>query len=202
MADRGPVYGLDKELAEKNASKYDLELESQLCAWMEAVTGSPLVPDRQPGADELHASLKDGVYLCKLLNSLQPGTIRKVHENTKMAFKQMENIGNFLTACSNVFGVPANESFQTVDLFENQNMRQVLICIQSLARQVHSRPDYAGPVCEGLPRMAEKNVREFDEATMNQGKFVASQQMGNNLGATQKGMSPYGKSREIVTDNS
>ena len=36
----------------------------------------------------------------------------------------MENIGNFLEGCV-AYGVPKTDVFQTVDLYENQNMPQV-----------------------------------------------------------------------------
>jgi hypothetical protein len=36
--------------------------------------------------------------LCKALNVLSPGAVKKINE-TKMAFKQMENISNFLAGC-------------------------------------------------------------------------------------------------------
>ena len=42
-----------------------------------------------------------------------------------MAFKQMENIGNFLNGCESI-GVKKLDLFQTVDLYEGQNMAQVL----------------------------------------------------------------------------
>lgn len=43
----------------------------------------------------------------------------------------------------------------------------------------------------------QKNVREFDEATLNAGKAIASQQMGNNKGATQAGGTGSGLGRQI-----
>lgn len=36
----------------------------------------------------------------------------------------MENIGNFLTACE-AYGVPKQDLFQTVDLYEARNMNGV-----------------------------------------------------------------------------
>ena len=154
-----------------------------------------IVGERMEGGD-MHEKLKSGVFLCKLINKLAPSSVRKVNDS-KMAFKQMENIGNFLSGVS-AYGVPANESFQTVDLYENQNMRQVLICIQSLGRHAQKN-SFDGPTLG--PKMSDKNERSFDKDTLDAGKYVASQQMGNNKGATQAGMSPYGKSREVTMDS-
>ena len=40
----------------------------------------------------------------------------------------MENIGNFLDACV-AYGVPKADLFQTVDLYEGQNIPQVCVCV-------------------------------------------------------------------------
>lgn len=68
------------------------------------------------------------------MNSLQAGSVKKVNES-KMAFKCMENINAFLEAAK-AMGVPAQETFQTVDLWERQNLNSVVICLQSLGRKV------------------------------------------------------------------
>jgi len=39
-----PLYGIDKELAEKAASKYDPALEADCRSWLEVVTGTVLPP--------------------------------------------------------------------------------------------------------------------------------------------------------------
>lgn len=52
-----------------------------------------------------------------------------------MAFKCMENINNFLQVAKE-FGVPDQETFQTVDLWERQNLNSVVICLQSMGRKV------------------------------------------------------------------
>lgn len=59
------------------------------------------------------------------------------YNNMKMAFKQMENISNFLTACEK-YGVAKTDLFQTVDLYENQNLWQVVCTIHALGRKVSS----------------------------------------------------------------
>lgn len=52
-----------------------------------------------------------------------------------MTFKQMELINKFIDVCK-ALGVPDHEAFATVDLYEEQNMNQVIICISALMRKV------------------------------------------------------------------
>ena len=47
----------------------------------------------------------------------------------------MENIDNFLDACER-YGVLKKDLFQTVDLFEAQNIPQVINGLQALATKV------------------------------------------------------------------
>lgn len=84
--------------------------------------------------DNFFEVLKDGVILCKLANAMETGKIKKINES-KMAFKCMENISAFLEAAK-FFGVAAQELFQSVDLWERQNLNSVVICLQSLGRKV------------------------------------------------------------------
>lgn len=74
------------------------------------------------------------VFIYRLVNNIQPNSVKKINES-KMAFKCMENINAFLEAAKNL-GVPAQETFQTVDLWERQNLNSVVICLQSLGRKV------------------------------------------------------------------
>lgn len=59
--------------------------------------------------------------LCRLINSLYPSgmePIKKIAE-TKMVFKQMEKISQFLQAAEE-YGVNRGDIFQTVDLWEGE----------------------------------------------------------------------------------
>jgi len=60
--------------------------------------------------------------------------VKKINK-TSLAFKCMENINAFLEAAKSL-GVPPQETFQTVDLWERQNLNSVVICLQSLGRKV------------------------------------------------------------------
>ncbi|KAJ1328405.1 hypothetical protein BSLG_010137 [Batrachochytrium salamandrivorans] len=99
------VQGLDRDLAEKAAAKYDFKREAEARV------------DR--GCSRLAN---------KTINSLNA----KINI-TKMPFKQMENIGTFLQAMDKL-GVPKMEQFQTVDLFEEKNLGQVVDSIFSFSR--------------------------------------------------------------------
>ena len=69
-----------------------------------------------------------------MANKLQPGSITKIGTG-KMPFIQMENIGKFINAAKNL-GVEDQYNFMTVDLFEEKNLKQVLLCLATLKRKV------------------------------------------------------------------
>ena len=97
-----------------------------------------------------------------------------------------DNLTLFLKAASD-YGVPVNELFQTVDLFEKKNVAQVTICLFALGREVNlfieflnidsinirnifffslkifkaQKKKYNGPALG--PKPAEENKREFTE---------------------------------------
>ncbi|KAJ3634461.1 hypothetical protein Zmor_016458 [Zophobas morio] len=184
-----PLGELDRAIAEKINSKYNPELEREVIDWIEQLTGL-----RSPGTkDQFQEFLRDGQVLCKLMNRLVPGAIPKINDS-KLAFKQMENIENFLKACTNELNVPPRDLFQTVDLYENKNMVQVIDTIHAVGRHAKAK-NYNGPTIGG--KLAERNIRNFDEATYNAGKNIPSQQMGSNKNASQAGNTPYGAKREI-----
>lgn len=69
----------------------------------------------------------------RLMQSLGESGIKAKRE--KMAFKKMECISQFLAAAER-YGIPKTELFQTVDLYEQQNMSQVVQCLAALGRKV------------------------------------------------------------------
>ncbi|KFM81645.1 Myophilin, partial [Stegodyphus mimosarum] len=158
MADyRATKSGLAAEAHSKIQSKYDPALASQILLWMKDVMGLEDI-DTSGDRDAFYKLLKDGQVLCRLINVLQPGSIpEKKINNSTMAFKCMENINLFLEQVKKL-GVPAEETFQTVDLWEAQNLTSVLICLQSVARKASK----FGFKSIG-PKEAEANVRQFTE---------------------------------------
>lgn len=70
------------------------------------------------------------------MNKLKPNCIPK-YTTKGTGFALRENIALFYTAARN-YGVPDNELFQTVDLFEKKNIAQVTMALFALGRQVRS----------------------------------------------------------------
>ncbi|XP_063956649.1 transgelin-2-like [Lytechinus pictus] len=133
MASRPRGYGMNADLTDKKDAKFDPDLATEAFEWIAAVleTGPPesqeLASSVGPviAEKDVHVPLKDGVVLCHLINVIRPGSVKQIN-SSKMAFKQMENIGNFLGGCENL-GISKVELFQTVDLYEANNIPQVII---------------------------------------------------------------------------
>ena len=105
--------------------------------WIEDVLDTPL------DEEALSDLLRSGVLLCEFANRLSPGAVKKVSASA-MPFPQRENINAFISA-ARTFGVPDRENFDTSDLFEQSNMKQVMICLRSLGRAAYHIPGYEGP---------------------------------------------------------
>lgn len=162
-----PVYGIDKELKAKANAKWESEgkqMEIDAGEWIKAV----LSTDGEPfdyAAGGLQAALKDGIALCKLVNIIMPGCCKKPSPSPA-PFKQMENIGNYLAACTEKIGVPVTASFQTVSLFEDQDMLAVLRQIHALGSKAQ-QIGYSGPTLGA--KLAIETPREFSAETIAAG---------------------------------
>lgn len=82
-----------------------------------------------------------------MVNALKPGSIpeKKYATPPTMSFKQMELIGLAIDKMKQL-GVPDHEMFQTVDLYEGQNLHQCVIGIGALARKVKVKCECQGHV--------------------------------------------------------
>jgi len=198
MANRPKGYGMTAELAKKKAAKFDADLANEAIGWMVEVLelgqiDASLISQLKEVSTEkdVQVPLKNGVLLCHLVNVIKPGSVKKINTNN-MAFKQMENIGNFLAACESV-GCLKVDLFQTVDLYESNNIPQVINGIFALGRKVQSF--FNGPRLG--PEESTQNVREFTEDQLRAGEGVIGLQAGSNKGASQAGQN-FGKTRAII----
>uniref|UniRef100_A0A452DI04 Transgelin n=1 Tax=Bos taurus TaxID=9913 RepID=A0A452DI04_BOVIN len=186
MANRGPSYGLSREVQEKIEQKYDADLENKLVDWI-ILQCAEDIEHPPPGRAHFQKWLMDGTVLCKLINSLYPPgqePIPKISES-KMAFKQMEQISQFLKAAE-IYGVRTTDIFQTVDLWEGKQLSHAFDdgCYRGEPSWFH--------------RKAQQNRRGFSEEQLRQGQNVIGLQMGSNKGASQAGMTGYGMPRQIM----
>ncbi|KAL4677392.1 hypothetical protein H8959_020066 [Pygathrix nigripes] len=189
MANRGPSYGLSREVQEKIEQKYDADLENKLVDWI-ILQCAEDIEHPSPGRAHFQKWLMDGTVLCKLINSLYPPgqePIPKISES-KMAFKQMEQISQFLKAAE-TYGVRTTDIFQTVDLWEGKDMAAVQRTLMALGSVAVTKDDgcYRGEP-SWFHRKAQQNRRGFSEEQLRQGQNVIGLQMGSNKGASQAGM--------------
>ena len=177
---------LTAQVNAKMAGKRDGKLDGEAQEWIEAVLG-----EKFPAGVAYEDALKDGIILCKLMNKLKPGSCAKF--TTKgTGFALRENVSIFCNAARG-YGVPDNELFQTVDLFEKKNIAQVTLAIHALGRYAQKN-GYNGPAL-GI-KLADANKREFTEEQLRAGEAVIGLQAGYNKGASQSGQS-FGLSRHM-----
>ncbi|XP_063360769.1 myophilin-like [Cydia amplana] len=178
--------GINADAQARINSKYNDDVARETLEWVRVLTGQPA--NTSGDVENLYNVLKDGTLLCKLVNAIQEGSVKKINQST-MAFKCMENINAFLEAAKKL-GVPPQETFQTIDLWERQNLYSVVTCLQSLGRKAGN---YGKPSIG--PKEADRNVREFSEQQLKAGQNVISLQYGTNKGQ-QTGIS-FGGRRQI-----
>jgi len=172
----------------KMHGKRDLAQEQEALMWLYAVLGNPNPPPHLLDYEKL----KDGQLLCKVMNTLAPGSIRKI--NTEAShFKVMENINNFTDACRK-YGVPNLDLFQSSDLLEMKDLVAVTGTIFALGRTAHLHPEWKGPMLGPKPAVA--NTREWTEEELRASTNVIGLQAGQNKGASQAGDN-YGAGRII-----
>nr|ABW04145.1 smooth muscle cell-specific protein SM22 alpha [Epinephelus coioides] len=198
MANKGPAYGLSREVQSKIDKKYDPELEERLVEWIVAQCGAG-VGRPEPGKLGFQTWLKDGCILSELINSLHTTDkpIKKI-QTSGMAFKQMEQVSQFLNAAER-YGVTKTDMFQTVDLWEGKDLAAVQRTLMALGSLAVTKEDgcYQGDP-NWFHKKAQENRRDFSDDQLKEGKSVIGLQMGTNRGASQAGMTGYGRPRQII----
>jgi len=199
MANREEGYGLSAEISQKQAAKFNLDVTNEAMTWIKnslthGACAEDIVEKVTPveNEDGVVEQLKDGVVLCNLANAIQPGSILRIN-TSKMAFKQMENISFFLEFCDK-YGCAKSDVFQTVDLYEGQNVPSVITGLEALGRKCQKNK-WDGPTFG--KKEATENVREFTEEQLKAGEAIIGLQAGSSKGASQAGMN-FGKTRAII----
>lgn len=125
--DGNRLYGFDAELFLKMEGKRDRNWERKIMEWVQAVLGEPL-----PDLDDVWVSLKSGIALCKLANTISPGVIKKYSTTRLVALVERDNIDLFLQACWKL-GVPTAKMFATSDLYNRKGITNVYSCLDALS---------------------------------------------------------------------
>uniref|UniRef100_UPI00359023FC calponin-2-like n=1 Tax=Myxine glutinosa TaxID=7769 RepID=UPI00359023FC len=183
---KGPSYGFSAEVRNKILQKYDPVKEQELQAWIEEMTGCTIAPNFQMG-------LRNGVILCKLINKLQPGSVKKTNESN-LNWHQLENITNFIKSIQQ-YGLKPHDIFEANDLYDNTNMTQVQTTLLALASMAKTKGIHT-TVDVGV-KYADKQQRCFSDEKMKAGQCVIGLQMGTNKCASQAGMTAYGTRRHL-----
>ncbi|XP_078602672.1 uncharacterized protein LOC144876827 isoform X21 [Branchiostoma floridae x Branchiostoma japonicum] len=124
------------------------ELQECRC-WIEAVTG------KQFGNKDFRTALEDGTLLCKLMQKIQPGSIKKIN-NLPTPYARLDNLNLFLRACLDV-GMTRNQLFEPCDLTdlttkerrdpeeERNRLKNVAITLYWLGKTSEEFPSFPGP---------------------------------------------------------
>ncbi|CAL9690400.1 unnamed protein product [Knipowitschia caucasica] len=117
--------------------------------WIEAVT------KKKFGSSDFRSALENGVLLCDLINSIKPGTIRRVNR-LPTPIAGLDNLNVFLRACGKL-GLKEAQLFHPGDLQDlstrvtvkaeetNRRLKNVLITIYWLGRRAQCDLVYDGP---------------------------------------------------------
>lgn len=147
-----------------------MEQSQEVKEWISEILGITL-PDLS-----LYELLRDGVVLCNLINKIKNVKKSKFPSLKKINFFQMENICYFIEN-ARILGVPDSENFLTVDLFENKNIQQVILCIYSLSRNLY-RNGMTDLRMIG-PKIVEPTKITFTEEQLDEAKRAVSLQYGD-----------------------
>jgi len=142
---------------------------AQAQAWMEAISGV------KAGNQNLHEYLKNGIVLCKALNTIKAGSIKSI-SSSNMPFPQMENIASYLAVCK-AWGMKSSDLFMTKDLYENANMVIVVDNIHCLGSLSRKQAGFNGPFL-GV-KLADETKRDFTPAQLNTSNVPSRQTVGS-----------------------
>ncbi|GMR51492.1 hypothetical protein PMAYCL1PPCAC_21687, partial [Pristionchus mayeri] len=133
--------GMAGAIMDKQKSKFNDEEATLLLEWIKDVTKEEVNTDGDRG--QFQETLRDGTLLCRLINAIKPGTIKKIMKPMSN-FNCLENINQFCTAARSM-GVPDEETFQSVELFEGRDLFSVTVTLRSLGKKVEKSLGSAGP---------------------------------------------------------
>ncbi|KAH3899504.1 related to Transgelin [Saccharomycodes ludwigii] len=189
------VTSLDEDLKKLRDSKFTQQNIDEIRYWM----FNQILKESPSTEENLLDLLKDGTVLCRLANKLieNDSSFNPIKwKCSKIPFIQMEQISLFLQFCKQ-YGVPEDELFQTVDLFEKKDPAQVYQTIKSLSRYANLKNPSLFPVIG--PKLTKKKppvkhkpdyLSKTTWSTIEYGYMGGSNQTTEHIS--------FGKKRDIV----
>ncbi|ADM11248.1 calponin H2-like calcium-binding protein [Encephalitozoon intestinalis ATCC 50506] len=141
--------------------------QEEVTLWIQTVLGEKFE------AGTFHDLFKDGVRLCRFLNKVSKLDVK--YKESKQIFVQRENICSFINGLKKL-KMNEYELFQTNDLFEAKDLKQVVICLYALSRQLQKEKIFKGPFIG--PALATKSKIEFSKEVLDRSKYAVHLQMG------------------------
>ncbi|SCU84222.1 LANO_0C00782g1_1 [Lachancea nothofagi CBS 11611] len=195
------VTSLDQDLQELRRNKFSQNSIQEISDWIFKV----ILRDNSenPNASELLNALKSGTVLCRLANRLHSADNPDITQlikfkESKMPFVQMEQISQFLAFARN-YGVPEDELFQTVDLYEEKDCASVFQTLKSISRYANKKHPTEFPVLG--PQLATKKPRppKGSKPKHLQGMGWSAMEYGSMKGASQTSEGVvFGQRRDIT----
>jgi len=172
--------------AEKHLGERNSYVESEIALWIEAVLEDPIPP--KP-FDEL---LRDGVLLCRVANTIKPGVVPKIKRPfTKDAC--IENIESFLKALRD-FGVAEEHIFKVGDLYNQENIPQVIVTLIEWGKKLYDVPGFEGPFLGPKPT---GQLKQWPDEVLRASDGLIPSQYGTNKFANASGVR-FGTFRDVM----
>jgi len=162
------AHGLDRDLWAKIDGKFDPIKAQKVLDWICAVTGE------DTGGEEFGPALKNGYLVAKLIQTIDPEVKNRIKKRrwkpkkTNMPFQCREQIELFGKACKNL-GMNQTDLFTAQDLYEQENLNQVMNTLYSLNAIAQDVVSFDGPYIEDGFAKAQENRRNFSEETLRKG---------------------------------
>ncbi|OAG29594.1 Ras GTPase-activating-like protein IQGAP2/3 [Nematocida displodere] len=116
---------MDRERKKNRIYEYLCHLE-EAKVWLQKEIGEEI------SAEVFEESLRDGVFLAKLVRNFYPKLVEKIFEDKTLQYRHTDNINAFFRFTKEV-GLPFVFLFELVDLYEQKNIPKVIYCIHALA---------------------------------------------------------------------
>jgi hypothetical protein len=169
------------ELRRKSAvEQQDAQTEIIVQNWIENTLGIAF-------EDGFYQTLSNGYILCKLMDTLFPGSIAmsKVKESSTSTWHSADNLRTFFSACQSV-GIPQRLNFEVEDLKENK--KAVISCLAAIhvRSQQPYTPESVKPIdiSGKLTSRGSMRIPRYQSPTANNSPF------GNSPSPSRRTMSP------------